>query len=330
MFDPCCLRMDASLNRTRLGALARAEPDWVGQPAFGLLSRDALVELVAHLGESVAERIFGRRLGHLIATLHLGGDMDAIETEWRRAYRAHWRTIQQVWLAGGLAERLGPGLSAGARSEADRLGANRVSIELAPYPSSLPLIGAARNSQSEGAHAVVLDFGHTAIKRGVATYQNTSLLRIELLEPRRAPPADHVIETVIEEIADTLTVAPEDVDPQVLVSLASYVSPSGEPEDSHSLYAPLRTLAPAALADAVRQRSGRPVERVRFEHDGTLAAAGVVSDVPAAVIMLGTALGVGFVSSGHRLRAIASDFNVRAAHDLVEDATGPFTHGEPP
>ncbi|MBV9546713.1 MAG: hypothetical protein JOY61_20280 [Chloroflexi bacterium] len=72
------------------------------------------------------------------------------------------------------------------------------------------------------------------------------------------------------------------------------------------------------------------MERVRFEHDGTLAAAGVVSDAPAAVIMLGTALGVGFVPSGHRLRAIASDFNVRAAHGFVEDATGSFTHGEPP
>ncbi len=318
MFDPRSLRMDASLNRTRLGALEGAEPEWVGQPAFELLSSVALVDLVQRAGEAAAGRIFGRRLGHLIATLHLGGDADAIQTEWRRAYRAHWRAIQQVWLGGGLAERLGAGLLAAARSEADRLGAARVSIRLSVHPASLALIGAARSSESDRAHAVVLDFGHTAIKRGVATYRNATLLRIELLEARRAPPAQRVISTVIEEIAEMLALAPRDVDPTLLVSLASYVSPSGEPEDSHSLYAPLRTLTPAALADSVRQHSGRPVERVRFEHDGTLAAAGLISGAPAsAVIMLGTALGVGFAPSGDRLRAVATDFSVRATHGVT-------------
>jgi hypothetical protein len=315
MFDPQSLRTDASLNRTRLAALAGAEPDWVGQSAFGLLSRDALIDLEHRLGEPGAAQMFGRRLGHLIATLHLGDHADALHSEWRRAYRAHWRTIQQVWLGGGLAARLGGALVAGARAEADRLGAANVSIELAAFPASLPLIGAARGRDTGNhAHAVVLDFGHTAIKRAVAAYRNGSLIRIDLLESLAAPTPIDVIAILIEAIGDTLARAPADVDPTVVVSLASYVSRTGQPEDSHSLYAELRRLAPTELIERVRQRSGRPVERVRFSHDGTLAAAGVLSSAPdAAVIMLGTALGVGFVPLPpvDHLRAAATDFSVR-------------------
>jgi hypothetical protein len=310
MFDPQSLRTDASLNRTRLAALAGAEPDWVGQPAFGLLSRDALIDLENCVGEPGAAQMFGRRLGHLIASLHLADHADALHTEWRRAYRAHWRTIQQVWLGGGLAARLGGALVAGARAEADRLGAKNVWIDLAAFPASLPLIGGARGMDTGNhAHAVVLDFGHTAIKRALAGYRDGSLIRMELLEPLPAPPPIDVVVTLIEAIGDTLAGAPADVDPTVVVSLASYVSPVGQPEDSHSLYAGLRTLAPTQLIERVRQRSGKPVERVRFSHDGTLAAAGVLSSAPdAAVIMLGTALGVGFVPPADHLRAAAIDF----------------------
>jgi hypothetical protein len=309
IFDPLSLRPHASLNRTRLAALPGAEPEWVGQPAFVLLSRDALVDLLQRVGERSAALIFGRRLGHLIATLHLDSEEDALQTEWLRAYRAHWRTIQQVWLGGGLAARLGGNILDGARSEASRLGSTRVSIEMAAFPANLPLIGAARTSAGDHQYAAVLDLGHTEIKRGVARYANGALIRLDMLESQPAPPPAGVKITVIETIADTLGCAPADVDPTVVVSVASYVSSTGQPEDTQSLYSPLRTLAPAELVQGVRQRVDKPVEGVRFSHDGTLAGAGVLSAAPgAAVIMLGTALGIGFVPPAEHVRLAGTDF----------------------
>jgi hypothetical protein len=165
-------------------------------------------------------------------------------------------------------------------------------------------------------HAAVLDLGHTTMKRAVAAYANGTLVQLEVLEPRPSPLRSDVKTAVVEVIADTLAGAPSDVAPTVVVSLASYVSPNGQPEDSHSLYAPLRTLAPVELLHRVRQRSGRRVERVRFAHDGTLAGAGVQSASPAAaVIMLGTALGVGFVPPADELRPVAADFKVHCSQD---------------
>jgi hypothetical protein len=299
-----------------LAALPGAEPEWVGQPAFALLSREALVDLMQRVDEPRAAWVFGRRLGHLVATLHLDAEADAVQTEWRLAYRAYWRTIQQVWLGGGLAAHLRGNLVDGARAEADSLGATRVSIELAAFPASLPLIGAARTSLGDHQHAAVVDFGHTEIKRGVAAYAHGALIRLDMLEPQPAPAPVDVKTAVIETIADTLARAPSDVDPTLVVSLASYLSPSGEPEDTHSLYAPLRTLASEELLWRVRQRSGKPVARIRFCHDGTLAGAGVLSVVPdAAVIMLGTALGVGFVPPADHLRDATTDFAVGSAPD---------------
>jgi hypothetical protein len=323
IFDPLSLRPDASLNRTRLAALPDAQSAWVGQPAFSLLSRDVLVALVTRMGEPDAARVFGRRLGHLIASLHLSEDADADQSDWRRAYRAHWRTISQVWLGGGLAAWLGQTFVADARAEANRLGAGRVAIELARYPESLPLIGAARSTLHDHAHTAVLDLGHTSIKPAVAAYENGMLARLDLLGLRPAPPSGEVERRVAEAIAETLDRASADVDPTVVVSLASYVSPSGQVEDTHSLYAPLRWIPAGELLERVRQQSGKRVERVRFSHDGTLAGAGVGSGAShGAVIMLGTSLGAGFVPSAGHLRPLARSFRVSAAGSGSMSRTG--------
>src|SRR5690349_9823471 len=133
-FDPQWLQTPATLNRTCLAGLPGAEADWVGRPAVELLALDALSQLPA----DAAAEIFGRRLGHLVATLH-HGDVDPGASNWRRAYLHYWSTVQEVWLGGGLAARLAQPLVVAARAEARRLGADGVAIHAAQYAAELPL-----------------------------------------------------------------------------------------------------------------------------------------------------------------------------------------------
>jgi hypothetical protein len=194
-----------------------------------------------------------------------------------------------------VAATLGAGLVIAARDEARRLGAEAVAIHLAEHPAELPLIGAARTNHSATHAAVVLDFGHTAIKRGIAYYEQGALARLEVLSALAAPiDREGAPATVAEAIHVTLHEAPK-ADRDIVASVASYVNPDGTLAESHSRYALLR-----------------PDARLKLGHDGTLAACGIqASDERAAVIMLGTALGVGFVPPRETSRSFKPEFEVR-------------------
>ena len=56
-----------------------------------------------------------------------------------------------------------------------------------------------------------------------------------------------------------------------------------------------------------------------FAHDGDAAAAALAGQPHTAVIMLGSALGVGFVPPGKRFRPLAPDFKVVLAGDDSSD-----------
>jgi hypothetical protein len=103
-FDPLQLTSEASLNRTRLADLPGADPDLIGRSAYELLRLDALANLAVDHGVHVVDRSdgprrlahtlrspdestataaqrvvaeFGRRLGHLLATLRVGAEEQA-------------------------------------------------------------------------------------------------------------------------------------------------------------------------------------------------------------------------------------------------------------
>lgn len=288
-FDPLWLQTPATLNRTRLADLPGGVREWVGRLAFELLSLAALRQLPAE----DAPTVFGRRLGHLIATLRRGAQLEPHASDWRRAYLQHWSTVQEVWLGGGAAAGLGEGLVRSANAEARRLGTERVEVKLAPHAAVLPLIGAARSNASATDTAVVLDFGHTAIKRGIAHYANLSLARLDVLEPLPAPTERERAPSAVAEAIDA-TLTGMRASGEVVASVASYVNRDLTLADSHSVYALLR-----------------PSGRLRLGHDGTLAACGLQPNVEAAaVIMLGTALGVGFVPPPPSLRPVSAGFEV--------------------
>jgi hypothetical protein len=330
-FDPLNLRPDASLNRTRLAALPGADERWVDRQAFELLSLQALERLASDLGlnelhaaggvtwtigAALARRdstsvcaagiteIFGRRLGHLVATLTNPVDRpEPVQEPWRTAYLQHWSRVEHVWLGGGIAAALGYRLAAAATRECTRLAGRPVSMEVAREADLLALLGAARSHpRPTTAGAVVLDFGHSAVKRGVVMLHEGVPVRVHLLPRIAISPERYstgaVVDFVLQTIIDTFEQARQHdptIDPQVLVSVASYLV-NGRPAQTASLYAPLGLVGPQDLEGTLTSRLGRAV-RLSFVHDGTAAAASLPGRGQNAVIMLGTALGVGFPPS---------------------------------
>ena len=272
----------------------------MGRQAFDLLSLAALGEIDRDAA------IFGRRLGHLIATLLSEVAHPEGRSAWRAAYLRHWRSIEHIWLGGGVAAALGESMLRATREEAGGLGADTCTIDLAPDPATLALQGAAV-CRAEPLHdAVAFDFGQTVVKRGLALAREgrfhlvERLADIEVSSPELSTDPDAVREFVITTIADTVRLAEErlcqpdrpGLDPRVVASVACYVV-DGRPYDRRGLCAPLGMAEPRVLEQALCERTARELQ-LTFVHDGTAAARAVPTGRRTAVIMLGTALGVGF------------------------------------
>ena len=337
LFDPLNLTEEASLNSLELRGLPGADPACIGRHAFEVLSLHALQRLAAEAGDARTEapdegidigwlphqpsgpgaiHTFGRRLGHLIATLTVDPGPGPSAHGWRRAFLGHWLALQRVWLAGGIVAGLGPLLLDAVRSEAARLG-SQVRVEIAPHAGELALVGAARTWPAEWRCAAVLDCGHTAVKRAVALADERGLRRLLRLPacPTAAlgdqPSPQALARFVADCVFSTLEAAHAHGEPDGLVrlSVASYVR-GGQPISPRGLYGRLPV---QRLLAEVRARAGDPFD-VRLGHDGTLAAAGLPAPgASAGVIVVGTYLGSGFPPPPDTLLHVASDFTIADA-----------------
>jgi hypothetical protein len=358
VFDPLRLTKGASLNRTVLADLAGADARLVGRRAFDVLQLEALERLAAQHGISADQRPdvprrlrsalgaadrgeadrgeedrarqvvaeFGRRLGHLVATLQLGDD-DSSEwrtvyagaAPWRAAYRQHWRSVERVWLGGGVVAALGDELLEAARSEARRLGVDESAVDCAPHAEVLALVGAARTRATPAARAIVLDFGNSSVKRGIAHFHGEVLQRLDVLSGlplaatgvRGAATGDQVMHAVVSVIRATFQEAHNDdqlPDGEVAVSLATYLT-DRLPFPSSELYDLLTDVDVDALTAELTRAAGVPLH-VRFIHDGTAAAAALQSNGREGIIVLGTSLGAGFTLPDQPRLPLAPNFEV--------------------
>jgi len=355
VFDPLRLTKAASLNRTVLVDLAGADADLVGRHAYDLLRLEALESLAAEHGIHAGQRtdvprrlraalgsedlaevdrarrvvaVFGQRLGHLVATLRLGDDdasawRTAYEgaSSWRTAYCQHWRSVDRVWLGGGVVAALGGGLLQSARAEARRLGVDDSTLDLAPHPDVLALVGAARTRATPAPGSIVLDFGYSSVKRGIAHFQGGALRRLEVLRGLPLGPlglgsqsrADEVMHAVIGVIRATFQEAQDNdpaasLDAEVGVSLATYLT-DRRPFPSSELYDLLTDVDLDTLTAELTLATGAPLH-VRFIHDGTAAAAALPSNGRDGIIVLGTSLGAGFTLPDQRRLPLAADLQV--------------------
>ncbi|PWT70370.1 MAG: hypothetical protein C5B60_12240, partial [Chloroflexi bacterium] len=271
-------------------------------------------------------RRFGRSLGYFLLMLRRGDAVNRLaRDDWGDTWWGYWSAVRTIWLGGGIVSGLlGSHLRAHAAAvleEDDGIGSGPT-LHLSAFTSALPLIGAARSlpfsaTAPSTETAIVLDFGSTSIKRAHAIYSHGALTTLRLLpslpatqlttEPPAVTPSDvgpvrraHWIATQMADMtAATWHVAarPDNsLTPHVVASLASYVRDGRPLRRQGGAYTELSALPPPAaqvLSPLLAERIGHKVE-ITLLHDGTSAARTYAGTPHAAVLMLGTALGVGY------------------------------------
>ncbi len=310
--------------------LRRELPLWVDGR---LSSADDSVRTAA---QALARRL-GRNLGYLLATLHRGDEVNrAARSDWSATEWQHWQRVQRVWLGGGVVSGdLGDKMVHHARTVLEETGC-AIAIDKTPYPRHMATLGAGRfmprPAEPETCQrGLVLDFGQTSVKRAILTYRGNDLVRADQLatQPvvwrwRNSPVAaldldpHEVLDLVAGTLCESLALSERvglPVGPDVVVSIAAYVR--GGELLGNGGYARMRQLAEDVrplIADRVSATCGRRI-RIAIVHDGTAAAAvhaGEMADgAESAVIVVGTALGVGFPpASAEGLRGLAPDLAI--------------------
>ncbi|MBK8022255.1 MAG: hypothetical protein IPK19_12695 [Chloroflexi bacterium] len=290
-------------------ALEERSAHWTVLLGDCLISDDEDVQAEA---ADLARRL-GHRMAFILLTLKRG---DAANREARPEMDgdtwAHWASIDQVWLGGGLASgQLGQMLYGYAVELLYRSDIGPFNLRLSPYGATLPLVGTARQARIDYGSALIMDFGSTRVKRAIAVYSGRALVGMHHLAMLPATPPTHLeangtpgdekaigaatLEHIINCIVGSLEEA-QGVDSTVLVSIAVYLT-DGHPQDyQRGQYSALRLVTDnlqEALSDAVSRRLDRPIH-IQLFHDGTAAAATYAGSPRTAVITLGTALGIGF------------------------------------
>jgi len=332
-FDPRRLTPIASLNRVRFVESAGLvlPADMLNRTAFELLSAQALADLARQHGDAsdTIARRFGERLGWLIVTLRRGDVASrAARPDWDESYWRQWARVSTIYLGGGIVGgEIGPHLVRYASRTLEAAGLADCDIRLAAWPAHLPLIGAARTAPASRS-AVVFDFGQSFVKRAVARYENGTLAALRLLPRLPArwtqlplghdPTLEHVRllgNSMVQTMAETwraASTADSPVSPTIVASLASYLRDGQPLARQGGAYAALLELSENLatwLADRVSHATGHRLT-VRLLHDGTAAAYARAGEPCAAVITLGTALGVGFPPDSWSGCPLSSRFTV--------------------
>jgi len=310
---------------------------WRGKTAYQLIGRENLVRRIneafpelASLPDSIpafnnqylaqnhpaALAIaddMGIALGCLLLTLKIGKQPNrAVRPEWDDSYWTHWGSIKRVIFGGGLmAGLLGKLMLTKAADMLDGL----ISLSIADYPTSLPLIGAARLAVDTHNSVWVFDFGGTNVKRGHPLYARDVLTHLEQLPSLSVPPFDQaaaVFAFMAQTIAASISSQEQLPQPQKLyISVANYAQGCHFAADNpygrlNSLSANLCDL----LSEAVSEQLGYPITVASFVHDGTAAATAYAGLSNAAVITIGTALGMGFPPLDQSLCPLSPTFSI--------------------
>ncbi len=281
---------------------------------------------IRQAAESIARRL-GRNLGHILLTLLRGDPVNRrARPDWTDSDWDHWERMERIWLGGGLMSgSLGELVIKHGRAFLDETGyRQRCQVSLTPYRGAMTLLGGGRYLPISAQHAVCLDCGHTLVKRACLCFSAGRLDELQrfpslavdwsaLGEPGRPDPARG--SKVLAFVADAISSAWQEsrasgLQPgiDVMLCVAAYVD--GGRLLGNGIYAQMSSLADdlrPLLADEVQARTGERV-RVHLIHDGTAAAALHAGEQRSAVIIVGTALGVGFPPAGDSgLRSLSPD-----------------------
>lgn len=316
-FDPHHLTPNASLNRL---VLASAPAPYTGQRAYDLLSRAALIALIQSKGiepdveehtlgdpdeineydllckfhrllaeqdalaVGIAEEM-GIRLYWLLHTLKHGHVQDqAARPDWDASHWAQWAQLEHIRLGGGMVVgEMGEMMAAKAQGS--------YTVEVAPDPLLLPIRGAAKRIEQ----GLIFDFGQSAAKIAFKKKADAVpyFIDIEHIDHRDD---QHYLLAHMVRIMTRKDLGVKAKGAEII--LASYLDENGQPVPTGT-YGLLRQIADDVRSLLVNwlKRDVVWAENIHLWHDGTAAAHYYAGQPRTAVIMLGTALGVGFAPS---------------------------------
>ncbi len=341
-----------SLNRARLVELPGVAgiSDLLGHSASELLSARAVAALVRAVTErpvaeisapellrafdaafddpvtqpaalTVADEV-GRRLGALLVMLWRGDAANrAARPEWNDGHWAYWAAVERVVIGGGLlAGRLGAAVVPVAKAFLTAAGCPIV-VERSPYGDAIALVGLARHAPAGAKHMLLFDFGHTAVKRGLATYRDGTIISVATRPPLPPPCEDNWhahsgpewAQRRWEGMAAAIAVewgevaAPGDGARLAIgLCLASHLQDGHPVGKDHGCYTILQELGPhlaTFMRDDLAARLG-PFRALALIHDGLAAASTHTGEPRTVVLTLGTAIGVGYGVAGVGLRPL--------------------------
>ena len=336
--DPYSITPNGSLNRVKMMSAPGLPEAWRGKTMYQVMGRENLVKRIAEafpelanqadpvrdfsehylarnnsLAEAIADEM-GLALGCLLLILKQGDAANReARPEWDDSYWSQWGGIQHIILGGGLMSgTLGKHMLVQAAQMLDGL----MTLEIAKYPSALPLIGAARMANESAAPSWVFDFGGTNLKRACVIYAHDKLLTLEQLPSLLIPTfseTNDLFDFMIQAITNTISNESRSKGTLFLnISIANYVQWGRLAPDNQ--YGRLRSLgedSSQVFSEAVSKRMGYRVH-VTLVHDGTAAAKVYAGAENTAVITIGTALGWGFPPPQQSLTALDSTFCIRS------------------
>ena len=293
--------------------------------------------LVRQAAVAIARRL-GRNLAYILLTLHRGDEVNrASRADWGPGEWEVWSHIRRIWMGGGIISGdLGTEIIAHANATLRSADCGTdLTVTRTPRPRNMPLLGAARYLPPHHAsewHALCMDLGQTSAKCAVATVVQGTLKRLLRLPSapvswqwRNDPTAGHdisgrdVLNFAARAIAGGVTQAQArglQVVEDVAISIAAYTE--GGRLLGNGIYAHMNRLATDVrplLADRVMALGGGR-HRCHIVHDGTAAAALHAGMPHSAVIVVGTALGVGFPPESEAgLITVARDLWI--GHDMT-------------
>lgn len=233
-------------------------------------------------------------------------------TNWDESYWQFFAGIKQFIFGGGLMRgNIGKHVIAYTQK---RLG-DACKLTISPYAPILSTLGAARHVTVDARKALIFDFGETAIKRAIATYENGILTHMRVLPTVPAPPFTgesqphmvgdymvNVITTSWREFADDQTAL------MIPASISTYLN--GQNPFGDIFYGAILALSTPdtptniVLSRRVSEQIGHDVT-IYLVHDGTSAGRVYVGEPDTVVITSGTAFGIGFTVYNEPLRPIS-------------------------
>jgi hypothetical protein len=267
---------------------------------------------VRAVARKIAES-YGRRLGILVLTLKRADEINRrARPSWQEHHWTFWQGITQFYIGGGLLSgAMGPITVTAAKKELIACAIEDITVKRSPFGQMLPLAGLARTAAAGTKAMLLLDFGQTHVKRAVAFYQDSNIVELRELPLVAAGFASVKQEAPLREIAQEaadkvvelaaqswLEVRRRDwlVAPEIALSLACYLINGHPPSSEMGYYGRLQLLTDhlqTYLAGRISAAVGQPI-KLALLHDGSAAALVYTGQPRTAVLMLGTAIGVGF------------------------------------